>query len=65
MKTTKITDNLHAELTALVGQLIAKSCRVKTYEDAIESLLHHSVIMEPELVENIEQFIGENKQLGY
>jgi len=65
MKVIKISDSLHTELTIIVGELIAKSCRVKTYEDAVESLLHNSVIMEPELLEDIEKFIRENKQLGY
>ncbi len=64
-KAIKVSGNTHAELTGLVGHLTAKSCKVKTYEDAIVSLLHNSVIMEPELLEEIEKFIKANKDLGY
>ena len=65
VKTLKISDKLHAELTAIVGQLTAKSGEIKTYEDAVEAVLHQSVVMPPELVQEIEVFISKNKQLGY
>ncbi|MCW4000576.1 MAG: ribbon-helix-helix domain-containing protein [Candidatus Bathyarchaeota archaeon] len=65
MKTLKISDQFHSELTAIVGQLTAKSGEIKTYEDAIEALLHQSVVMPFELVQEIEVFIANNKQLGY
>jgi hypothetical protein len=65
VKTLKISDELHAELTAVLGQLTAKSGQIKTYEDAVEALLHQSVVMPPELVQEIEVFVSKNKQLGY
>ncbi len=65
MKTLKISDQLHAELTAIVGQLIAESGKAKTYEDAVDALLHRSVVMPPEVLREIEEFIEKNKQFGY
>ena len=65
MKTLKVSDKLHAELTAVVGQLIAESGKTKTYEDAVAALLHRSVVMPPELVREIEDFVDKNKQFGY
>ncbi len=65
MKTLRISDQLHAELTAIVGQLTAKSGEIKTYDDAIEALFHQSVVMPPELVQEIEEFIAQNKQWCY
>ena len=40
MKTIKISDQTHAKLTRVVGQLTAKSGKIKTYEDAICTLLY-------------------------
>lgn len=62
MKTIKMSDQLHAELTAIVGELTAESGQIKTYEDAIESLLHRSVILPLEFVQEIEAFIENNKE---
>lgn len=57
MKTIKISDRLHAELTAVVGELIAESGTIKTCEDAIEALLHRSVVLPPDLVKAIEDYV--------
>ena len=65
MKTLKVSDKLHAELTAVVGQLIAESGKTKTYEDAIEALLHRSMVIPPDLAREIEDFVDKNKQFGY
>ena len=65
MKAIKISDQTHSELTRIVGQLTAESGIVKTYEDAVEALLHKSVIMPPEVLQEVEDFIEKNKQLGY
>jgi hypothetical protein len=34
-----MSDQLHAKLTAIVGELIAESGQMKTYDDAIEFLV--------------------------
>jgi hypothetical protein len=39
--------------------------KMQTYTDAIESLLSQSVILPPELLTQVENFIEENKHLGF
>ena len=53
------------ELTKIAGQLTAESGIAKTYEDAIEALLHKAVIMSPEILQEIVDFIEKNKQFCY
>ena len=65
MKAIKISDQSHAELTSIVGQLIAESGQMKTYENAIQALLHCSIVMPLKFVAAIEDFLETNKQLGY
>jgi metal-responsive CopG/Arc/MetJ family transcriptional regulator len=65
MKTLRISEDAHQRLTALLGELMAQSMKMQTYTDAIESLLSQSVILPPELLVQIESFIGENRHLGY
>jgi hypothetical protein len=65
MKTLRISEDAHQRLTALLGELMAQSMKMQTYTDAIESLLSQSVILPPELLVQIESFIGENKNLGF
>jgi len=65
MKTLRITDDVHQKLTALLGELTTQTMTMQTYTDAIEALLKESIIMPPELLTQIENFIEKNKQLGY
>jgi len=65
MKTLRITDDVHQKLTALLGELTAQTSRMQTYTDAVEALLEQSVILPPELLAQIENFIEKNKHLGY
>ncbi|MEM3731744.1 MAG: ribbon-helix-helix domain-containing protein [Candidatus Bathyarchaeia archaeon] len=65
MKTLRISDDAHQKLTALLGELTAQTMKMQTYTDAIESLLTQSVILPPELLAQVENFIEENKHLGY
>ena len=39
MKTLRISDETHAKLTRVVGQLTAVTGKIRTYEDAINELL--------------------------
>jgi hypothetical protein len=39
MKTLKISDQTHAKLTKIVGQLTSKTGKINTYEDVINELL--------------------------
>jgi hypothetical protein len=65
MKTLRISDQMHRKLTATLGTLVAQTGKMQTYEDAIEAMLSRSVILPPELLARIENFIQENKHLGY
>jgi len=65
MKTLRISEDAHQKLTALLGELTAQTMKMQTYTDAIESLLGQSVILPPELLAQVEDFINENKHLGY
>jgi Arc/MetJ-type ribon-helix-helix transcriptional regulator len=65
MKTLRISDDSHQRLTALLGELTAQKMKMQTYTDAIKSLLSQSVILPPELLTEIDNFIEENKHLGY
>ena len=65
MKTQRISDVSHKKLTATVGTLIAQTGKMQTYQDAIEAMLSRSVILPPELLEDIESFMEKNKHLGF
>lgn len=65
MKTLRITDDVHQKLTALLGELTAQTSRMQTYTDAVEALLKQSVVLPPELLAQIEDFIETHKHLGY
>jgi len=65
MKTLRISDDVHERLTALLGELMAQTSKMQTYQDAIESLLKESVILPVDVIAEIENFTKENKQLGY
>jgi len=65
MKTLKISDDVHQKLTSMLGELMAQTSKMQTYQDAIEAMLNQSVILPPELLAQIQNFIEENKHLGF
>ena len=65
MKTLRISDSAHERLTELLGDLTAQTKTLQTYTDAIEKLLSNSVILPPELLAEVENFINKNKHRGY
>ena len=65
MKTIKMSDQLHLELTAIVGELTAESGQIKTYDEAVDALVHRSVVLPTKVIEEIEEFIKNNPQFGY
>jgi len=65
MKTIRISDDLHRKLTGSLGTLMAQTGKMQTYQDAIEAMLSRSVILPPELLEDIESFMEKNKHLGF
>jgi len=65
MKTLRISDQMHRKLTAVLGTLVAQTGKMQTYQDAIAAMLSRWVILPPELLAQVENFIKENKHLGY
>jgi len=65
MKTLRISDDVHQKLTALLGELMAQTSKMQTYQDAIEAMLYQSVILPPELLTEVERFIQTHKGRGY
>jgi hypothetical protein len=65
LKTIRISDAAHRELTRLLGEMMAKTGKPQTYNDVINALTAHSVIVPAELLEKIDVAINANKQLGY
>ena len=63
MKTIRISDNAHRELTRLLGEMMAKTRKVQTYRDVIDVLTHQSVILPSRLLQKIDASISENKKL--
>lgn len=65
MKTLRISEDVHQKLTALLGELMAQTSRMQTYQDAINALINESVILPQEVLAQIQSFTEENKHLGY
>jgi len=65
MKTLRVSDDVHQKLTALLGELMAQTSHMQTYQDAIEAMLHQSVILPPELLRQVEEFVEKNRHKGY
>ncbi len=65
MKTLKISDDIHSKLTGLLGELTAQTNKMQTYQDAINALLRESVMLPPEVIAKVENFIEENKDRGF
>ena len=65
MKTLRVSDTAHRELTRLLGGMMAQTRKAQTFSDVIEALVSRAVLLPPELVRHVEEFIEANKQLGY
>jgi len=65
LKTLRISDDAHQKLTAMLGEITAQTMKMQTYTDAIESLLSTSVNLPPELLNETQTFIENNRNLGY
>jgi hypothetical protein len=64
LKTIRISDAAHRELTRLLGEMMAKTGKPQTYNDVINALTAQSVIVPANLLENIDAAMNENKQLS-
>jgi Arc/MetJ-type ribon-helix-helix transcriptional regulator len=65
MKTLRISDDAHQKLTAMLGEITAQTMKMQTYTDAIENLLSTNVNLPSELLNETQNFIETNRQLGY
>jgi Arc/MetJ-type ribon-helix-helix transcriptional regulator len=65
LKTLRISEDVHQKLTALLGELMTQTSKMQTYQDAINALISESVILPQEVLTQIQNFIEENKNLGY
>jgi len=65
MKTLRVSDHADRELTRLLGEMMAQTRKAQTFSDVIEALVSRSVLLPPELLRHMEEFIEANKQLGY
>jgi len=65
MKTLRISDETHRKLTATLGMLMAETGRLQTYDSTITALLTRSIKLPKETIMEVEEFINENKHLGY
>ena len=65
MKTLRISNDAHQKLTAMLGEITAQTMKMQTYTDAIENLLSTSVSLPPELLNETQNIIEANRQLGY
>jgi Arc/MetJ-type ribon-helix-helix transcriptional regulator len=65
MKTLRISDDIHRKLTASLGTLMAQTGKMQTYQDAINAMLNQSVLLPPEMLTQIQNFVEENKHLGF
>jgi Arc/MetJ-type ribon-helix-helix transcriptional regulator len=65
LKTLRISDDAHQKLTIMLGEITAQTMKMQTYTDAIENLLSTSVNLPPELLNETQTFIENNRNLGY
>jgi hypothetical protein len=63
--TLTISDDVHRKLTSALGALMAETGKMQTYDDALDALLSKSVILPEQLLVEIEEFLNENRDLGY
>ncbi len=49
----------------MLDEMMAQSGKAKTFSDVIEALVSRSVLLPPELLRHVDEFIEGNKRLGY
>jgi hypothetical protein len=65
MKTIKIDDEIHRKLTITLGTLMAQTGKPQTYQDTLKAIITQSVKLPEETLKEVENFVIENKHLGY
>jgi len=54
MKTLRVSDDVHRELTRLLGEMMAQSGKPQTFSDVIEDLISRSVLLSPEMLGHVK-----------
>ena len=49
----------------MLGEVMAQSGKPQTFSDVTEALVSRAVLLPPELLRHVDEFIKANKQLGY
>lgn len=65
MRTLRVSNRVYQQLTRLLGKLTAQSGVMKTFNDVVEDLVSRRVLLPPEMLKHIQEFVTANKQLGY
>lgn len=65
VKTIRISEETHKRLTVALGRLMAETGKPQTYDSTITALLTQTVKLPKETIAEVENFIKENKRLGY
>jgi predicted CopG family antitoxin len=61
LKTIRISDDAHRELTRLLGEAMAKTGKAQTYCDVVDALTKRTVILPAELLEKIDAAVNGGK----
>ena len=61
MKAIKISDDVHARLTGILGLLMAKSGKPQTYADALQALTNQAVLLPEEMLSRIKEVVGRKR----
>lgn len=64
MKTLRVSNSVHDKLTRMLGEIMTKTGKPKTYNDVIDVLTAQFVIIPTELLEKIDTTVS-TKQFGY
>jgi hypothetical protein len=65
MKTLKISESVHSKLTSIVGRLMAETGQPKTYSDALEAMLSTSIMLSPELLNQVRIYMKSHLEMSY
>ncbi len=65
MKTLRISNSAHRQLTRWFGHMTAQTSKNKTYCDVVETLVSQAILLPPEHVKHIDEFIEASEQSGY
>ena len=62
MKTVRVSDEMHALLTARKGQLIAETGKMQTFTDVVAALVKRLPCLKPELLKQVEELVRNDQK---